>query len=194
MELLTKMTELDFTILDYIHSTFSCTFLDKVMPVITSLGNAGLVWIAAGVIMLFFKRYRKAGFTMLVGLLVGFLLGNLLIKNLVARPRPFELDPTIQLLITAPTDRSFPSGHTLSSACAATVLFRSRREIGKAIGIAAIVLACLIAFSRLYLQVHFPSDVLGGAAIGIAVGFFTFKAVNSVIDSKKKSHGKTSHS
>lgn len=161
------------------HETLSCAFLDKVMPVVTSLGNAGLVWIITGVIMLFFKRYRKAGLTMLVGLLAGYLVGNLLVKNLVARPRPFELDPTIELLIKAPTDRSFPSGHTLSSCCGATVLFKYRAEIGKAIGAAAIVLACLIAFSRLYLRVHFPSDVLGGAAMGIAVGILTYKVVNS---------------
>ena len=94
------------------------------------------------------------------------LVGNVCLKNLIARPRPCWLDSSVQLLISSPTDYSFPSGHTLSSAIGATVLTKANHQFGWA----AIPLAAAIAFSRLYLFVHYPSDVLAGAVLGVAIG------------------------
>ena len=154
---------LDFAVL-YALQKLHDPVLDKVMAFITHLGDGGYVWIAAGVLLLLCsKKYRKQGAAVLIGLLLGTLVGNGIVKNLVARPRPCWLDPTVALLVKAPKSFSFPSGHTLSSVIAAAVLWRTDRRIGWP----AVILAALIGLSRLYLFVHFPTDVLGAAVLGI---------------------------
>ena len=158
--------QIDFAILDWIQSHLKCGFFDHVLTFITYLGSFGIIWILAALLFLFFKKYRRCGITMGAGMLSGLLIGNLLLKNLVRRPRPCWGDSAVELLIRMPSDFSFPSGHTLAGFIAATVIFRRNRKMG----IAAYFVAFLIAFSRLYLYVHFPSDVLGGALLGIAIG------------------------
>ena len=116
--------------------------------------------------MLRTKKYRKQGVLLLGGLAVGVLVGNVFLKNVITQPRPCWLE-SVPLLIANPADYSFPSGHTLSSVIGATILTRTDRRFGWA----AISLAALIAFSRLYLYVHWPSDVLAGALLGILMGF-----------------------
>ena len=105
---------------------------------------------------------------MLAGMLIGLIIGNLLLKNLIARERPCWIDSEISMLIAIPKDYSFPSGHTLSSTISAVVLMRERKYFG----IPAIILAILIAFSRMYLFVHFPTDILGGMLLGILIGWY----------------------
>lgn len=165
------ITQLDFSLLYRIQDTLRCGFLDFLMPKITFLGNAGLIWLCSAGIMLLTKRYRRSGVLLLAGLAVGLLIGNVAMKHLFARPRPCWLDPTVSLLIASPTDYSFPSGHTLSSVIAATVLTATDYRLG----LAAIPLAALIAFSRLYLFVHFPSDVLVSVILGVAIGLAVWK-------------------
>ena len=92
-------------------------------------------------------------------------------ENLIARPRPCWLDDSVKLLIPIPTDYSSPSGHTLSSVIGATVLTKTNRRFGWA----AIPLAAIIAFSRLYLFVHYPSDILAGAVLGAAIGLVVYR-------------------
>ena len=162
---------LDWSILHWIQNTLVCPFMDFLMPKITLLGNGGAIWILAAVILLCTKRYRKQGVLLLAGLIVGVLVGNVCLKHLIARPRPCWLDSSVQLLIANPTDYSFPSGHTLSSVIGATVLTKT----GRRFGYAAIPLAALIAFSRLYLYVHFPSDVFAAAVLGVAIGELVFR-------------------
>ena len=157
---------LDWSILRAIQNGMTCPFLDFLMPKITALGNGGMIWLIAAVGLLCTKKYRKQGLILLGSLFAGALIGNVLLKNFFARPRPCWLDESVSLLIARPTDYSFPSGHTLSSVTGATVL----TGIDKRFGIVAIPLAVLIAFSRLYLYVHFPSDILGGAVLGFAIG------------------------
>ena len=157
---------LDWSILQWIQNTLACPALDFLMPKITALGNGGAIWLLASGGLICTKRYRKQGIVLLGGLAAGVLVGNVLLKNLVARPRPCWLDSSVQLLIANPTDYSFPSGHTLSSVIGATVLTKTNRRFGYA----AIPLAALIAFSRLYLYVHFPSDVLAAAVLGVVIG------------------------
>ena len=157
---------LDWSILHWIQSTLTCPALDFLMPKITLLGNGGVIWLLASGGLLCTKKYRKQGVVLLGSLAVGVLVGNVFLKNLIARPRPCWLDSSVQLLITNPTDYSFPSGHTLSSVIGATVLTKTDRRFGYV----AIPLAALIAFSRLYLYVHFPSDVLAAAVLGIVIG------------------------
>ena len=160
------LQELDFSILYWIQANLRCGALDWLMPKLTLLGEGGAIWIAAALVLLATRRYRRAGLILAAGLICSLLLGNLLLKPLVARPRPCWLDPAVELLIRIPGDYSFPSGHSLSAFIAATVLLRHN----KLMGIPALVLAALLAFSRLYLFVHFPSDVLAGVLLGSAVG------------------------
>lgn len=162
------ITSLDFAILHFLKNTFSCEFLDFLMPVVTALGNGGIVWILAAVALIITKKYRKFGFFLLAGLLVGLLIGNVCLKNLVARPRPCWIED-VCLLINNPTDFSFPSGHTLSSVIAAFILTKANRRFG----FVAVPLAALIAFSRLYLYVHFPSDILASVILGLIIGALT---------------------
>ena len=143
-----------------------CDLLDLLMPKLTLLGSGGAIWLLAAGGMLCTKKYRRQGVILLAGLAVGVLVGNVCLKNLIARPRPCWLDDSVMMLISSPTDYSFPSGHTLSSVIGATVLTKTDRRFGWA----AIPLAAVIAFSRLYLFVHFPSDILAGAILGVIIG------------------------
>lgn len=139
--------------------------LDKMMLFITSLGDDGILWIAIGVICLFFKKHRKMGLQLLLSMLCTFIIGNLILKNVFARPRPCDIDTAVTLLLSRPHGHSFPSGHSINSMVAAVALFLNNKKIG----IPAVIIATLIGFSRMYLFVHFPTDVLGGFAIAILV-------------------------
>ena len=157
---------LDQTILYWIQENLSCGLLDLLMPKLTLLGSGGAIWLLAAGGMLCTKKYRRQGVILLAGLAVGVLVGNVCLKNLIARPRPCWLDNSVKLLVSSPTDYSFPSGHTLASAIGATVLTKTDHRFGWA----AIPIAAIIAFSRLYLFVHFPSDILASAVLGVAIG------------------------
>lgn len=163
--MLTWIQNADWTVLHWIRDTLQCGAMDFLMPRITALGNGGAIWIAAAAAMTISKKYRKYGITMLAALAAGLLVGNVCLKHWVARSRPCWLE-SVPLLIPNPTDYSFPSGHTLSSVIGAFVLTAANRKFG----LPAISLAALIGFSRLYLYVHFPSDVLASVAIGMLIG------------------------
>ncbi len=167
------MMNFEFLVLDFIKEYIKNPFFDFLMPKITALGNGGLIWIVASVVLLAIPKYRKGGVALSVGLLLCLIIGNLTLKPLIGRTRPFDLVEGMELLISTPTDFSFPSGHTLSSTVAATVLTMTDKRFGYF----AIPLAVLIAFSRLYLYVHFLTDVLGGVLIGAVISiviYFTF--------------------
>ena len=162
----------DLPILDWIAQHLWCPFLDAVMPVVTKLGNGGIFWIAVSVVLMLIPKYRKAGFSMGAALLMGLLLCNLTLKPLVARIRPYDYQlehfgKVIPLLISAPHDFSFPSGHTIASFEAATALLLHNKKLG----IPAMVLAALVAFSRLYLYVHYPTDVIASILLGVGLAF-----------------------
>lgn len=156
------MNLFELKILDGIHNIFSCSFLDWLMPIITRFGDGGVFWILVAALLLCLPKTRKIGLSMGLALLMGFVVGNLILKNLVARIRPYDLNPAVELLVERLKDYSFPSGHTLASFEGAVVLLRRDKRLG----IPAIVLAVLVAFSRLYLYVHYPTDVLAGVVLG----------------------------
>lgn len=152
--------------------------LDHVMCFVTSLGNAGILWILLTVILLLLPKTRKCGAVMAAALCINALLCNAILKPMFARERPFEINPAVQLLIKRPLDFSFPSGHTAASFTVVTVLFRCRE---KWLWKLCLLIAVLIAFSRLYLYVHYPTDVLGGIAVGILSGIIAYRLVEGTI-------------
>ena len=155
----------DWSLLHGLREATQCAFLDTVMPVITRLGDGGAIWIAAAGGCLLTKKYRRYGVILLGALAVGVLCGNVILKPLVARARPCWIEE-VPLLIAVPRDFSFPSGHTLASVIGATVLTAANRRFG----IVAIPLASAIAFSRLYLFVHFPTDIAASVLLGTVIG------------------------
>lgn len=158
----------DLGILHAIQEHLRCGFLDAIMPWITYLGEAGAIWIIVALILIIHKPTRRWGIVLAVVLLTGLLLGEIGMKHLIQRIRPCNLpNAAISMLISPPTSFSFPSGHTMSSFEAATVIFLMHRRWG----ICAYGMAALIAFSRMYLYVHFPTDVLAGAIFGIALAY-----------------------
>lgn len=164
---------MDWSVLSWIQETLKCGFLDFVMPLITKLGDVGAIWLICAVIMLFSKKYRKCGIMILIGVAMGFVIGNLCLKPLIARPRPCWIDSTVQMLVPIETDFSFPSGHTLASVIAATIITLNHRKFG----FVAIPLAAIIAFSRLYLYLHFPTDVLASVCFGVLIGIAVYLIV-----------------
>ena len=162
----------DLPILDWIAANLWCPALDAVMPVITALGDAGIFWMVLAVMLMLFKPTRRTGIGMGLALLMGLLLCNLTLKPLCHRPRPYDYQydvfgKLIPLIIQRQHDFSFPSGHTIASFEAAGVIALNNKKWG----IAALVLASLIAFSRLYLYVHYPTDVLASIVLGFALAF-----------------------
>ena len=139
-------------------------FLDAVMVFITSLANGGIFWLllAAALIVLGSKEKKQWGLSILLALVFSFVTVNLLLKPAVDRIRPFTYRPDLLLLVPIPRDASFPSGHSSVSFAGALSIYLYHRKWG----LGALFLAVLIAFSRLYLYVHFPTDVLFGAAMG----------------------------
>jgi len=187
-----RIYEFDFAILDWIAEHIHNGFLDVVMPAITFLGDGGWFWIACAVVMLFFKKTRKTGIMMGVALVLGLILCNGLLKNIVARVRPFDLDgaygsiKTVEdLLVSRPGDKSFPSGHTIASFEAAFVLF----HWDKRFGVPAIIIAAAVSFSRLYLYLHFPTDVIASvllAVLNATLAVITVNAIYRYLEKNKK--------
>ncbi len=179
----------DLPILDWIAEHLWCPFLDAIMPMITHLGDGGIVWIVLALVLLCIPQWRRTGIAMAAALLMGLLVCNLWLKPMIGRLRPFEYQlqcygRVIALLIEAPKDFSFPSGHTIAAFEAATVLLLRNRKMG----LGALVIAALIAFSRLYLYVHFPTDVIASVVLGTGIGliatFLTNKGCNYLKDNK----------
>ncbi len=170
---------IDFSILYWIQENIRCAFLDVILPFFSTICNNGEIWIASAIVLLFFKKYRRYGMFLLVALLLGSLIGNEIIKPLVGRVRPCNAVTALpDMLVGVPSSFSFPSGHTVSSVVGATVLTRANKKFGYA----AIPVAALIAFSRLYVFVHFPTDVLAGAILGFAIGFLCVTFGNKLFD------------
>lgn len=170
------MNQLELPVLDAIQNLRN-PILDQIMVFISSINDIGLVWIFAGIALLFFKKYRKNGWIVLFSLLTGLLIANVLLKNVVQRVRPCDINTAVELLIARPDDWSFPSGHTTSSFAAAAALMYADKKMG----IPAYILAAVMAFSRMYLYVHYPTDILGGIVIGTlsaVIVIFIYRKVN----------------
>ena len=160
------MQAFELTILNWIQTHLRCGVLDAVMVPVSRICDHGEVWILLAAILLAIPKTRKLGTCMACGLALDLLFCNLALKPLIGRVRPFAVNPTVSLLIPPPMDASFPSGHTAASFASVAALKTANNRLWKP----ALALAVVIALSRLYLGVHYPTDVLAGALIGTLLG------------------------
>ena len=163
---MTAFNQMEFRVLDWVVQTFRSDMLDFFAPKVSFLANAGWIWILIALLFMIRKSTRKTGLAVALALVFSFVVADILLKPLVARARPFEIKAVARLLIPVPNGFSFPSGHAQASFAAASAIHRK----WKAAGAVALLLAALISFSRLYLYVHFPGDVLAGMVIGYTLG------------------------
>ena len=180
-----KKMGIEIQFLDWLQTLHS-PIVDKMMLGITHLGDAGIFWIVLAVILLLIPKTRKSGLIVAAALCIDVIVCNGILKNLFARTRPFDVNEAVQLLITAPKDFSFPSGHTAASfAAVAALYFAGKKKLWKV----SLVLAVLIAFSRMYLYVHYPTDILGGVLVGLgagAAGYYLVITLQERIGRRKK--------
>lgn len=161
------MQQLELAILDWIQTYLRCGFLDAVLPAITRLCDHGEIWIVLAAVLLLWRKKRRSGLAISSALVLDLVSCNLILKPLIGRIRPFIVNPAVTLLVEPPMDASFPSGHTAASFAATFALLAVKDPLWKP----ALAVAIVMAFSRLYLYVHWPSDVLGGIVLGAAVGW-----------------------
>ena len=155
----------EFAFLDWLQQ-FHNPVLDALAVFLNYAGEHGEIWIAFTLLLLLFRRTRKAGLAMAIALVSYLVAGDFILKPLFARPRPCDVNTAVTILVKRPHGHSFPSGHTASAFAAAFALWRQDRKLGSP----ALILAVFIAFTRLYLYVHFPTDILGGVVLGLALG------------------------
>ena len=165
----------DLPILDWIAANAWCPALDVLMPIITMFGNGGIFWICISVLLILTKKHRRTGLGMAFALVMGLLVCNIILKPGVARIRPYDFQlqyfaKEIQLIAGGMHDFSFPSGHTIACFEACTALMRGNKKFG----IPATVLAVLVAFSRLYLYLHYPTDVIASIVLGTLFGILGY--------------------
>ena len=141
-------------------------FIDKLMIAVTLSGELGIIWIIISFFLFSRTKYTKEAIMVLLAIALASILGEGIIKHIVKRKRPFIKNSIIKLMIPQPGTYSFPSGHTASSVAAATVFIRTDMRLTYLI----VVIAILISFSRLYLRVHYLSDVIGGIILGVFSG------------------------
>lgn len=170
------MQTAELAVLDWIQAHLRCGFLDAVLPWISWTCDHGEIWILLAAVLLLWKKQRWTGVSLSFALILDLVCCNMVLKPLVGRIRPFAVNTAVELLTAPPTDASFPSGHTAASFAAVFALRASGSPLWKP----ALVLAAGIAFSRLYLYVHWPTDVLGGIVVGAAVGVAGAKLAEAV--------------
>lgn len=174
----------DFGILDWIQGNLRCAFLDRFFPAFTFLGEKGWFFILTAVILLCIPKTRKWGACLVVSLLLGLIFGNGLIKNMVGRTRPYDQVENFVLLVKKLSDYSFPSGHTLAAFEFLTVVCLS--PVKRRVKVVAVLFGVMMAFSRLYLYVHFPTDILCAVGLGILFGVMGVRIVDMILEERGK--------
>ena len=169
--MINSLLALDGNILLWIQAFLRQGFWDSIVSFYTKLGDAGLMWIAVCLVLLIIPRTRRAGLAGAMALVLSLLCTNVVLKNLFTRTRPWLVVEGLTALVAEHDPNSFPSGHTSASFAAATALYR---HVPRKWGILALVAAALMGLSRLYVGVHFPSDVIVGVLVG---GFCGWAAV-----------------
>ena len=176
------LLQIDGGILLWIQNFLRCAVLDPIMIIYTQMGDAGILWIVLSVVLLCIPRTRKAGFVSLIAMLLGLLCTNVVLKHLVARPRPWLTVEGLRFLVEEHDPNSFPSGHTCAAFAAAGIWWRTLPA--RWARVTALVMAILMGLSRLYVGVHFPSDVLAGAAVGLLAAWIVWMVWRTVAGKK----------
>ena len=178
------ITNIDLGIMMFVQENLRSEIGNAIMKFITHLGDGGWLWIAIGVALLLFKKTIVAGFSVLISLAINALFTNITLKDLIARPRPFVVNDAIVPLVGGVSPyRSFPSGHSGGSFAAMLAL---SKWVPKKIGIPAIILAAMVALSRLYVGVHYPTDILGGFVVGLVCSFAAYRIVKYVMRKREE--------
>ena len=143
--------------------------LDKIMVLVFNnlVGSLGQLWIVVGVVLLLIPKTRKCGAAVLLSYALSLLIGNEWLKDWIARPRPCAVDATVALIVTKPSSFSCPSVHTYLAFSSAMAIFHYYKKTG----IGVFVFAALVGFSRMYFFIHYPTDVLSGAVLGVVTAF-----------------------
>lgn len=173
--------DIEFRILNYIQEHFRSGGMDVVMSIISMMGKLSAMWIVIAIVCMIIKKTRQFGFTLTLDLIANFVFGNLIIKPIVSRIRPCVLNRTVQVINSIPFDPSFPSGHTMFAFGAATIIF----IYNKWLGLLAYLFAFVMGFSRMYMYMHFPTDVLIGGILGIIFAVIVYNLQRSF----KKAYG-----
>ena len=179
------LINLDGNLLLWIQEYIRQDWMDGFWKVITAFGDSGIFWIALSILLLIPKQTRRIGITALAALAIGALITNIALKPLIGRTHPYEVIDGLVTLIGKQSDDSFPSGHTCASFAAAGVYWRM---MPRKYGIPLLIFAALIAFSRLYVGVHYPSDVLGGLLIGLFAAWAAWRIQENLSEKKRISH------
>ena len=172
-----SIQNLDTGALLYIQDFIRTPFLNAIMVFFSTIGNLGMLWIVLGLVLLIPKRTRRGGFDMLICLAVAYIINDLVIKEIVARLRPYDTIESLKILVSPLKSTSFPSGHANSSFAAAMTLTLA---FGKR-GAWAYIPAAMIAFSRCYVGVHYPSDVFAGMIVGTLVAFAVYMLLKKYV-------------
>lgn len=161
-ECFVEIDRFEIKILDFIRNNLSCPFLDTFFKNYTQFGGV-MFMVALSAVLLMIKKTRKTGLNTALALIIGIIVSNLIIKNIFDRVRPYDFNKAVKLIVPPEKDSSFPSGHSMSSFAVAVSVWLHNKKIGAAV----FCFAALIAFSRVYIYVHYPSDVLVGIFIGV---------------------------
>lgn len=174
-----SLNALEIHVLDFIRNNLSNPIFDTVMPFISSLCNHGEVWIVLSLVLLIFKQTRRSGVVMAFALIFGLVIGNLTLKPLIHRIRPYDFADAY-IIVDRLSDFSFPSGHTLASFEGAAALMYTKSKLR----IPALCLAFVIAFSRLYLYVHYPTDIIASIILGTLFAYLSLKLTDYLYNRK----------
>ena len=184
------IVNIDVAIYQFVDSIMN-PVLNVIMTFITHLGDTpGIIWFILGLGLLIPRKTRKLGILLFAGLAFASVINNLCLKEIIERPRPYNLDPTVWAnagytynwpgLIEKSSSWSFPSGHTSTSIGAAFALLLGCKKKELGIGIPAFVLSLLVGFSRIYVHVHYPTDVIAGALVGIIGGIIAWLLIEKL--------------
>lgn len=194
LNLLTFTNSFDHTIAKWANDVFQSTneILSPLLKLITNLGNMGFIFIMISLIMIFFKKIRKIGMIVLFSIAIGFVFANLILKNVVARPRPF-IDETSDYYLwwkeagsMIESGYSFPSGHTTAAMAFGLSLFLCFKKKWSWV---LLLIPLIMGFTRIYFVVHYITDVLGAILVGglsALISYFVIKYIVKVIESKNK--------